>query len=250
MGLFEGPWSESDLLQLIKLREQRVKEGADRLQAARAKEIQEAAEARRSGAAKYPGIPMPRVDTARAWTGVAGEPPTGVMRGDDRMMKQVYVQAKDVHKIFKDVEYTPGRYRVRATYKGSVFEADAYTMSNGGWWTIISGSEDRRRGRAIPTNGDDLMKKFTDKVLLQGQYDDLEKIKTPSPGEQFDMNQLAVAAVLTLNKMVEVINEQSEKIAELEGLIIAQQSQPPASAEPAFKLTKIGDSYEDVRAVG
>jgi hypothetical protein len=111
------------------------------------------------------------------------------------------------------------------------------------WWTLDSNNSQM----PIPSNGSSTtLKQFTERVLRQGQYDELEKIKTPKPGEQFDMNQLAVAGVLTINKAVEIILELMERVTALEEAAVQAASQQVPANEP-FKLKKIGDSYTDVR---
>jgi hypothetical protein len=156
-------------------------------------------------------------------------------------MRQVYVRKGEATKFFSDVAAWAGRDEYIGRYKGVRYKADGIVAREGGWWKEMS-----ERESSLQTATPIEMKKFTEKQLKQGQYDDLEKIQTPKPGEQFDMNQLAVAAVLTLNKMVDVIAEQAAKITELEERLLAQRVEPPVVEAP-FRLKKLGDNYEDVR---
>jgi hypothetical protein len=163
--------------------------------------------------------------------------------------RQIYVRRGDALRIFgKTLVPEHRRDVVRGIYEGREYEADALIIMHGGWWKETGRAPATDTSKAIPANGRDLLKQFTAKVLEQGQYDDLEKIATPKPGEQFDMNQLAVAAVLTLNKAVDVIEDLQRRVDELEARETVERAAPPS--EPAFQLRKLGDEYGDVRKTG
>lgn len=89
------------------------------------------------------------------------------------------------------------------------------------------------------------MRAFTSDELNAGEYAILERIQTPRPGEVFDMNQLAVAAVLTMNTMIAQFVSMEERIRALEAAKTPRvKRQKVAGEDPPFKLTKLADEYE------
>lgn len=239
MSSRSGPYSERDLLEFIRRAKQRDNEDIQRLQAARAKEIRDQVESKKSGEPQH-------VTKARyPWWVLPPNPPSGFeQQSAETGVRQIYVRAGDMKAVFKNIRVYPHRDLIGGDRNGIEYLADAFIAQNGGWWVEADPAqatpETTARG-TIP------MKDFTEKILLQGQYDELERVTTPKPREQFDLNRLAVACVLTLNKAVEVIAEMQERIEALEQEREAQRAIP---AEPAFRLNKIGDSYDDVRKVG
>lgn len=225
--------SSSELERMFKDSMQKLKEDTDRLNAERVRMIREAREKKEKilRAMSQPS------DEYKGWS-----VPTGVTTGDERLVnnvRQLFVRKGEAKRILKNLALVPHRDSVYGFYNGRVFEADSLTANEGGWWS-------ERDAPPANTNGD-FMKAFTMEELEAGQYSSLAKIETPKPGEQFDMNQLAVAAVLTLNRAIDTIQEMQEKIDELESALAANAARTQTLTEPGFKLSKIGDSYEDVK---
>ena len=92
------------------------------------------------------------------------------------------------------------------------------------------------------------MKPFTVEELNAGEFPLLERIETPQVGGQFDMNQLAVAAVLTLNTMIRELAERDNRIQQLTERLDAlerNQSVSYGTAErEGFVLQTLSDGYK------
>lgn len=104
-------------------------------------------------------------------------------------------------------------------------------------YTGISTTTFANQGLRPLTPEETALKNFTQQQLETGQFEELERIETPQPGAQFDMNLLAVSAVLTLNKAIEVI-------AALEKRIEVLELNPPSVPESEFTLAKLSDGYD------
>ena len=143
---------------------------------------------------------------------------------------------------FRDFASVPGRDAVQATRHsdGCRYEStQSGLIGHPQWWKKVDAA-------ATPAKQEESMKNFTEKQLTDGQYETLERIETPKPGEQFDMNKLAVAAVLTINAAVAIIHDMQRKIAQLEALVESAPVETEDAAE--FSLPKLGDKYSDVAA--
>jgi hypothetical protein len=128
--------------------------------------------------------------------------------------------------------------RAKRHSDGCWYESQYADISRDQWWRKIEGSEH------YPAKPEDVMKNFTEKQLADGQFETLERIETPQPGAAFDMNKLAVSAVLTLNTAVQIIQDLQARIDKLEALARAQPAESEEVAE--FSLPKLGDGYKDV----
>ncbi len=96
------------------------------------------------------------------------------------------------------------------------------------------------------------MRPFTEEELSGGEFANITRIETPQPGDIFDMNKLAVAAVLTLNTMMREFAVLQEKVEglelELSEFVRGAVQSPPPSKEPKekpFKLQTLSKEYEN-----